>query len=514
MEMSSASLAQRTTRSAAWLFFQKFATSLISLVAVAILARALEPAVFGIVAISETLLRLAVAFGQGTVGNYVIYDRGEGWQERARAAFWLNLAIVGGIIALFILVMPVITSFYEEPLLQPVLFAVLLKFGVNQLRAVPDALVKRSLDYSKLVLRDTSLMIISSLLSIWMALTGYGVWSLVVPGIVIAVPQVILVMWMAKWVPTLPLGIKHWGKIFRYTGYIIADRVLGILTTDGDTLVIGKLIGAAGLGIYDRAWRTANLVTNNITFVVSDLALPSLSSISHRAEAFQRTYLKMLRMLSIFSFPLLAWFFVMAEEIILTVYGQKWVESVTPLRIFILYTLQRSVGSPVGSVYNAKGRPDLGFKINIVLLPIYFTAIYLGGFYGLIGISVLVTLVKTVSGFVAIYFACRLLELDYRKALASLWPAAEFSLIIAIGMVSVKAVLVWVGITASGAILVINATVGVLLGLGLLLTRYQRLLEEILTISDNMSIRIGLFVRRVLRRPLAQPVSSSSTGSE
>ena len=498
--MGKNSLASRTTRGAAWLYGQRILINIIQLGAVAILSRQLDPADFGVVALASVIMRFGVAIGSATISNYIIYDRKSGRGERAQAAFWLNLFLMSGITVIFILITPLITRFYQEPLLEPLLIILLITFLLNQFSSVPNALIRRNFDYQKLVTRNGSLQILSASISVGMALNGRGVWSLVIPGLLVAIPRFFISMWMARWKPSLPFRTQYWGEIFSYTKHIIGQTGLGVLNSDGDTLVIGKLVGSAGLGIYDRAWRTSNLVVKNIVWVVSDVAMPAFSSLSTRPEALRRAYQRMLRILAIVSFPLTIGMFVMAEEFIMVLYGPKWVAAVLPLRIFLIYALQRSIGSPVGVIFNSSGRPDIGLKINLVVLPFYFGSIFIGNIFGLNGIAAAVTTVKTISGFVAIYFASRLIGLSYTKVLKTLWPPLQAALIVGLTAFSIKMALYKYLNLSPILTLIICTVLGGLVYILLLLTRYTDQLDDILLVLDSFSIRISHFVRTILRR--------------
>jgi O-antigen/teichoic acid export membrane protein len=192
--------------------------------------------------------------------------------------------------------------------------------------------------------------------------------------------------------------------------------------------------------------------------------------------------------------------FVLADDFILTLYGPKWVDAILPLRIFLIYTLQRSVGSPVGVVYNAMGRPDIGLKFNLVFLPIYFASIFAGSSFGLVGIAAAVTVVKTISGLAAIYLASRLIGLSYSKVLRPLWPPLEMSLIMAMCVYGLKIITSrYVDLSALVSLFTFTFIGGLVLFL-LLLTRYSALLDEILSVLDSLSPVLSWRVRNVLHR--------------
>lgn len=464
----------------------------------AVLARQLTPADFGLVALAEVLLSLVINLAGSTVAPYIIHDRNEGWQERAQAAFWLNLLLVTGVCVIFVALTPWVSSFYSEPLLSGLLLVMVGRFFLSQLSVVPEALIKRDLDYYKLVLRDSILQVFSSVLSILMVFNGWGIWSLVIPGLIATFPRLIMVMWMAQWKPTLPLRTPLWREIFAYIKYVNGTLILGTLLNDGDTLVIGRLVNAYSLGIYDRAWNTPGMILKNLTGIVNEISLPSLAAVKSSPETLRKAYQKMLTVLAIVSFPLLVGLFILADDFILTLFGTQWVASIPLLRIFIPFALQRAIASPVGGIYLVTGRPDVGFKFNLIQLPIYFASILVGSQYGIVGIAVGVSLSRTIFGLIGLYLSCRLIDLSYPKLLRVLWRPLEMSLMMGLAVSLLRSITNY-RLSLSPVInLFIFTTIGGIIFLLLILTRYRLLLDEILFVLDNFYQPLASRVRILL----------------
>jgi O-antigen/teichoic acid export membrane protein len=489
------SLATKAVRSGAWLYGRNIVTSLINLGVMAVLARQLTPADFGLVALAEVLLSLVINLSGSTVGPYIIQDRKEGWEERAQAAFWLNLTLVTGVCVLLTMLSPWVSKFYSEALLTGLILVMVGRFFLSQLGVVAEALIKRDLHYSKLVFRDSVLQVFSAVLSILMVLNGWGIWSLVIPGLIAAIPRVIMVLYMAHWVPKLPLRVPLWREIFAYIKYANGALILGTLLNDGDTLVIGRLMDSYSLGIYDRAWNTPGIILKNLTGIVNEISLPSFATIKADPETLRRAYNKTLTILAIVSFPLLVGLFVLADEFIVTLYGSQWVASVPLLRIFIPFALQRSIASPVGVIYLVTGRPDVGFKISLTQLPIYFACILIGSLYGVTGIAIGVTLSRTFFGMVGLYLSCRLIDLSFTRLVKTLWRPLEISLLmgLAVGLLKIFTGLI-VPLPPVVSLFVFT-TIGGVVFLGLLLTRYRSLLDDVLFVLDNFHKPFALRVR-------------------
>jgi PST family polysaccharide transporter len=399
----------KTVQSSAWIYGRHFVTNIFNLGAMAILARQLDPRDFGLVALAQVLLRFVALLGASGIGDYVIFDREEGREGRVHAAFWLGLsfACLTGLIG--IALVPLLVRFYGEPALQAVLLVLIAKHVLDQLYVVPDALIKRTLDYRKLVARDTVLEISSAAASVWMALRGWGVWSLVLPALFVSPIRVAAVLWMARWLPRLPFRRSEWPRIWRYSANAIGANLATSILAEGDTLVVGKALGSEALGIYNFAWQTANLVSRNVSGAVGKVAMPALAAVGGKMERLRLAFHRMLRLLATISFPMLVGLFVVAEEFVLTVYGPKWTDAVLPLRILILFAMRHCIGAPANSLCLVVGRPDIGFKVGAAVVPLYLLSIWIGSKYGVVGVAAGVTLSRTLGGIFAFWVSARLL---------------------------------------------------------------------------------------------------------
>jgi lipopolysaccharide exporter len=216
----------------------------------------------------------------------------------------------------------------------------------------------------------------------------------------------------------------------------MASNVLIPVTNDGDTLVVGKLLGATAVGFYNVAWQLANLVGRNITAVVSSVTMPALALLRDDEDRLRAAYLRMVRFLALVCFPLLVGMAVVAGDLIRTLYGERWEPAVGLLRIFVAFTLVRSVTSPSSMVYNVTGRPDLGFKTVLWFVPVYLLAIAVGSRWDATGIATGVMVARIGCALVDTRVAAGQIGLRMRAVFAAAGgPAA---------LAAVMGVVVWV----------------------------------------------------------------------
>jgi len=495
-------IGKRVVHSSAWLYGRRLVSSFFNLFVVALLARKLSPADFGLVALAGVTLKLMTSVGPVGVGSYIIYDREEGREDRVHAAFWLNVTLTLAITGLAFALVPLVARYYATRELGPALYLLLVQFAVGQLAGVPDALIQKGLDFKKIVLRETVLDIVNGTAMVGMALTGYGVWSLIVPSVLLTPLRVALAFKLAGWLPTLPLRRSSWPQIFRYSFHSAGSSLVNFLANEGDSLIIGKKLGAADLGFYNRAWASANMVGSNVTSVVSNVAMPALSAVSEDTARLRAALNRMLRMLALASFPLLIGLLIVADLFVLTLYGPKWQPSILPLQILIVFALRQTVGSPSAVIYNVIGRPDIGFKMGLIFLPFYLLSIWSGSFYGIVGVALGVTFARTAFGMVQFAIVARLVK-------QTLWqlvtPMAQP--LLAACMLGVLVGLCRMGLgqfaIPAPAELAILTCIGGAAWVIILGKLFPILLEEALDVFDYFPKAMSVGVRRLLKPVMA-----------
>jgi O-antigen/teichoic acid export membrane protein len=491
------SLATKAVRSGAWIYGRNIVTSLINLGVMAVLARQLTPADFGLVALASVLLRFVVILSEGGIGEYIISDNQEGRERRVQAAFWLNLTLSIGIILIGLFVLPWIARFYDEPNLGIVIILLGVRYLFAQVTIVPHSLVRKDLRYNKLVVIDSVIEITSSLFSVILALTGWGALSLVIPGVVLEPLRTLWFMYTAQWIPRLPLRISEWRGVFRYSSKVIVGSLATTIGAEGDTLVIGKTLGSQSLGLYNLAWTNANMVHRKLVSPISNIALPAFSSIAQSKERTKDALHRMVRIISTTSYPLLVGLFVVADLFIITIYGPQWTTSITPLRILLIYALRYAIGSPANAVFYSFKRPDIPMKFSLVFIPVYLTVIILCSAYGIIGVAVGVTVVRTIYGLIQLRAIGRLADTSLSKILMQAWPAFIASL--CMGLVVALARLVLAPLNMQNFV-----ELGLLIALGgitylvLLVFVFRNLWKELLAILDSFSPRLGGSMRKLI----------------
>lgn len=370
------SLAQKAGQAGVLMLFRKVWGALVSFAVMAYLARVLDKSDFGIVAISSTLIALVQSVAVSGIAEYLIFYKGADERKVTNAAFWLNLLLTLGVLLLCALLAPFWSDFYSDDRVTNIVSLLLIGFLFTMVSAIPVALFRKRLEYKKLILIQTVFATITNGGQVILAYLGFGVYSLVIPSVMLAPVMTAVLFWKSSFYPDMTLGIHYWRKIYGYTKFVIGQRILGKFVNEGDTIIVGKFFSMDVLGVYNLAFQFSNLFTNHFVPIITNISLPVFARNNDNVELVKQHYYKMIRIISFVTMPVIALMILNADFLITNIYGEKWRDAVLPFQILSVYVMARSIGSPTSGLYSAMGKPQVGMYFILFFAPLFIAAIY------------------------------------------------------------------------------------------------------------------------------------------
>ncbi|OGB98681.1 MAG: hypothetical protein A3G35_15065 [candidate division NC10 bacterium RIFCSPLOWO2_12_FULL_66_18] len=422
-------VSQEVARGAAWLIVGNLITKTVGFLAGVVAARGLLPVDFGVVAIGRTFAVLIQLLGNLGVGAFLIHQRGE-VEEYCVAAFWMNLAAGVGLCGLQILAAPLVATYYGDPVITRIMWVIALGYLVTPLGSIHSILLQREMRFRAMTLRDLGLSGLASALTIAAVLGGLGLWSLVLPELVVGAAGVVLNWWLHPWRPRLRLSAGHWPRIFRYGRYLLGDGLLAFLNNNADYMIIGKILGPTGLGLYSFAYQRSMIVPDYLAAPVTSAAFPALAKVQHQRDALAHVYYRLAKATALLVVPAVVLQGILAQEFVVTLYGAKWSAAVLAMQLLLPYALTRGLCVHLGTLLNAVGRPDVGFKYSVAALPFLVSAVFIGAHFGVNGAAMATGIVFGLTGPI-------LTAIVFRTMGWSFWGFVESSrsaLVVAAGM--------------------------------------------------------------------------------
>jgi PST family polysaccharide transporter len=178
---------------------------------------------------------------------------------------------------------------------------------------------------------------------------------------------------------------------------------LGHLSGDGDSLIIGKVLGFTSLGVYNIANKISSFLNQNLMPIFEDIGFPIFTMYNHSNDIIRKQFMYATRLLSTILVPLYVLLILFAPVIIETLCGPKWVDAVLPLRILSVLSLVESVTYSTGMLYNALGKPGIKFYFTIAFTPVFLLLVWFFAIKGLVISCIVVTLLRVVNFLYHIY---------------------------------------------------------------------------------------------------------------
>lgn len=399
-------------------FFRLIDRSL-GLISMAILARLLIPADFGLVAMAMSiigLIELATAF------SFEIALIQKASPERAHydTAFTLNLLLAaGGAILTAGLAHPA-AAFYGEPRLVPVMFALGAVWLISGFENIGTVNFRRNMDFGSEFRFLAFKRAISFVVVVVAALMLRSYWALVIGIFAGRTVGVILSYLLEPFRPRPSLAAAR--QIFSFSGWMLVINIAAAVIGKIPLFFVGRMFGAQTLGAYTVGAEIAQLAHTELVAPINRAMIPGFSRLANDLEAFRRTCIDAAAGILLLVLPASVGIAVLAGPIVRVLLGEHWDEAVPVIQVLAFSGAVNAIISNNSAAYVALGRPYLSALILLlrvaVLIPMLFL---LSKQLGLLGIVYAEFLAAAASLFISYPILFRQLRVPVRAYVAALW---------------------------------------------------------------------------------------------
>lgn len=420
--MPERSLFAKAAGGAFWTGLGAGGQAVIQFVVLVVLARLLTPEDFGIVAAAMVIVGLSAIFSLLGVGPAIV-QRPNLERRHIRTAFTMSLVLGGFFFALVWIVAPYVEVFFRMEGLTEILRLVALVFPIKGFGVISESLAQRKLRFKFL-----SAVTLASFaggygaVGIIFASLGYGPYALAFAYLGQAAVMTALLFIGHRHSVVPSIEVRAFRELMYFgSGYTIA-RVGNYAAIQGDNLVVGRFIGASGLGLYGRAYQLMMIPVNLIGTVFHKVLFPSIATIQDDLPRLARLFRRGTAAFSLVMFPMSAFFVVFASELVLVVLGPQWTTMVIVLQIFaggLLfragYKMSDTLASAMGAVYERSWRQWVyaGAVVSFAVA---------GTHWGIVGVAVGVTVGIFLNYILMAQLGCRLTKLSWHSFLSAHIP--------------------------------------------------------------------------------------------
>lgn len=348
-----------------WTAIQNWGSQAGSLVIFLILARLLTPEAFGLVAMANVfVVFMQIFLDQGFA--QALIQRQELEPEHLDTAFWTN--IVGGslLTLLGIVFADQIALLFDQAQLAPIVRCLSFAFLISAFSSVQQAFLERKFAFKTIALRWLVAVLVGGIVGISMALSGFGVWSLVGQQLAQELAGVLTLWAASQWRPGFRFSRSHFQQLFGFGINILAFNFLTFINHRSDDFLIGFFLGPTALGYYSVAYRVLDVMTQLLVSTSTQVALPTFSRLQEDLDRLRHGFYKATQFTSLIAFPTFLGMAALAPELVRLLFGEQWLPSVPVMQILALMGIVRAVTFFKGAVFVAMGKPSWRFWLGLL----------------------------------------------------------------------------------------------------------------------------------------------------
>jgi PST family polysaccharide transporter len=405
-----------------------------------LLARLLTPHDYGLVAMVFALIGFApMLIDLGTTDATV--QSKHITHVDVSALFWLKVAIGGALFLLLAGGSGFIAAFYSEPDLTGIAIVASLSLIVAALSSQHFALMRRAMQFRRIAFIEISANVVSSIIAIAMAFTGWGYWALVAKAVLTVALSAAGAWASCPWLPGRPRFTSEMREMVRFgmgvTGFTMTDY----LAKTADRISLGYFYGAGPLGYFQNAFLLYDNLLSLFT-QLHDVAVSSLSKLRSDVAELRRSWAAALSALSFFAALAFSVLAVTGQDFVVILLGQKWEPAGPLLCIFAVKGIAHVVERTLGWLHVSAGRADRWMRWGFFSAICQLVAVFCGIPFGLAGVAAAHAIVTFMLFVPALVYAGQPVGIGVRDVLRAVGPQAISALLtVAIGLMLQQALL-------------------------------------------------------------------------
>ncbi|HRP58353.1 lipopolysaccharide biosynthesis protein [Agriterribacter sp.] len=422
------SLARKALTGLSWTFAQQFGTQFISFGASVILARVLLPEEFGLIGILAIFMSVGnVLINAGLTTSLIRTENPD--QHDYSTVFFINL--IGSVVVYWTIFFaaPLIARFFRQPALIDIARVYTLAFIINAFSGVQLARLTKQLDFKTQLTVQLPSLIISSLLGVYLAYSGYGVWSLVWMYLCQASLSSLQLWFRTGWRPDFLFDKERFSRHFNFGYKLMLSGLIDAVYNNAYNIIIGRIYPAAQLGYYTRAMSIRQLPVQNLATALNKVTFPVFSSIQQDNERLKAAYKRIMQQVIFWTTPTLVILGIVAKPLFVLLFTDKWLPAVPYFQILcipgILYPLQ----AYNLNILNVKGRSDLFLRLELVKRAFITVGILLAIPFGIYGLLYFQIISSLFGYFVNSWYSGKMIAYGVKDQLRDIMPIILLALV-------------------------------------------------------------------------------------
>lgn len=386
-----------------------------------LLARILRPDDFGLLRVLIVVSGFATVLSDMGFPDALV-QRKEITPVHEATAWWINLGLAAISAATLYLCAPAVARLMAMPPLASALRLLCLPVLLEGSAVTANARLRRRLRFRVLAAADVIAEF--AFLATAVVLYQLGHPRLALVGALAArLTLHALTIWIADFhIPLVLPTFEAAVELGRFAIGVLGASIAICLASNGDYLLVGRLLGATALGYYSISWDLLRFIPNRLHKVAVRVIFPAFSRLQDDNAELVRAYHQLCGYLARVVLPLTVCMAIAAPEVVRALYGAQWTPAAMPLRLLACGLALSGLREGMGAIYFAKGHPEFDIYINTARLILIVVAITSLAGTGLFGVSAAMSAIEGVTSVCGQYLVCLLIGSRIRALVSEAVP--------------------------------------------------------------------------------------------
>ena len=415
--------------SAADAFLGQGVTFLIGIV----LARMLSPYEYGLIGICLIFNTVLNGIVDSGFSNALIRKK-DCTDDDYNTMFLTNLGISIVLYGLLFVSSPLVAHFFGREELIILVRATGLVLLFNALSITQVAILTKRIDFKTKTKASFISAILSGIVGIAMAYTGFGVWALV--GQMLSKQFIYtLCLWVFnKWWPSLKFSISSFSYMWGFGWKLLVSGLLNNIWIQLNQVVVGKFYSPATLGQFTKSNEYANIFSSNLSGIIQRVSYPVLSELQDDKERMVEGYRRVIKMTMFITAICMFSLGAISEPLIYCMIGPQWHEAATFLPLICISMAFYPLHAINLNMLQVLGRSDIFLYLEIIKKVIGLVPICIGIFVDIYWMLVASILIGFVSLYLNSWYTGKALGYTFWKQLRDIAPSFGIAFTIALSV--------------------------------------------------------------------------------
>ncbi len=414
-----------------WRFLERCGAQGVTFLVSVVLARLLDPSVYGTVALVTVFTAILQVFVDSGMGNALIQKKDADDLDFS-SVFYFNLSICLLLYIGMYFAAPLIAVFYDMPELTPVVRVLSLILIISGVKNIQQAYVSRNLLFKKFFFATLGGTIGAAVIGIWMAWRGYGVWALVAQNLFNATLDTIILWITVKWRPKRAFSLNRLKGLFSYGWKLLVSALLDTGYNNIRSLIIGKFYTSEDLAFFNRGKQFPNLIVTNVNTSIDSVLLPAMSKEQDDKERVREMTRRAIKTSTFIMMPLMMGLAICAVPLIRIVLTDKWLPATFFLRVFCFTYAFYPIHTANLNAIKAMGRSDLFLKLEVIKKVVSIAALVSTMFISVEAMALALPITSILGQIINSWPNRKLLDYSYKAQLLDMFPQIGLSLVMGV----------------------------------------------------------------------------------